>query len=66
MAGEHAWICGAGMVTPVGGQSAQTAASVRGGISVYEESAILNNRFEPMTMALVPEDILPPLNEKLA
>jgi len=66
MAGEHAWICGVGMVTPVGGQTAQTAASVRAGISTYEESAIYNKRFEPMTMALIPDDILPPLEDKLA
>lgn len=66
MAGEYAWICGIGMVTPVGGQTAQTAASVRAGISVYADSAVYNKRFEPMTMALIPEDILPPLSEKLA
>lgn len=65
MTGGHAWICGTGMVTPVGGHSAQTATSVRAGLSVYEVSAICNKNFEPMTMALVPEDILPPLNEKL-
>lgn len=66
MAGQHAWVSGIGLVTAVGGQTAQTAASVRAGISAYEVSAICNKRFEPMTMALVPEDILPPLNEKLA
>lgn len=54
------------MVTAVGGQTAQTATSVRAGLSAYEVSAICNKRFEPMTMALVPEDVLPPLNEKLA
>lgn len=66
MAGEHAWICGIGMVTPVGGQTAQTAASVRAGISVYADSHVCNKRFEPMTMALIPDDILPPLSEELA
>lgn len=65
MAGGHAWICGTGMVTPVGGHSAQTATSIRAGVSVYEVSAIYNKKFEPMTMALIPENILPPLNEKL-
>jgi len=65
MDGEHAWICGIGMVTPVGGHAAQTAASVRAGISVYEESAFFNQRFEPMTLALIPDDILPPLNDEL-
>ena len=66
MAGEYAWICGIGMVTPVGGQTEQTAASVRAGISVYADSHVCNKRFEPITMALVPEDILPPLSEKMA
>jgi 3-oxoacyl-[acyl-carrier-protein] synthase-1 len=66
MAGEHAWICGIGMITPVGGHTAQTAASVRAGISVYADSAVYKKRFEPMTMALIPEDILPPLSKKLA
>ena len=66
MAGEHAWVCGIGMVTAVGGQTAQTAASVRADVSAYEVSAVCNKRFEPMTMALVPDDILPPLNDKLS
>jgi len=66
MAGEYAWVCGLGMVTPVGGNALQTAASVRAGITMYMESDNHNKRFEPMTMALVPDEILPPLNEKLA
>lgn len=62
MADDSAFICGIGLVTAVGGCTAQTAASVRAGISCYEESSIYNKRFAPMTMALVPEDILPPLS----
>jgi len=66
MAGDSAWICGMGMVTPVGDCATQTATSVRAGISRYQESSIYNKRFEPMTMALLPEDALPPLNKELA
>ncbi len=62
---DSAWICGIGMVTPVGDCTAQTATSVRAGISRYQESSIYNKRFEPMTLALLPEDALPPLNEEL-
>lgn len=66
MAGQRAWICAIGMVTPVGGCTGQTAASVRAGISRYQESPVYNKRFEPMTMALVPDDDLPPLADSLA
>jgi len=61
-----AWIVGIGMMTAVGDCAAQTAASVRAGISRYRESSIYNRRFQPMTMALLPEEALPPLNEELA
>ena len=63
---QGAWICGIGMVTAVGTTAAQTASSVRAGVSRYQESSVYNKRFEPMTMALLPEDAIPPLNEKLA
>ena len=62
---EGAWICGLGMVTSVGDCAAQTASSVRAGICRYEESAVYNRRFRPMTLALLPEDALSPLAEEL-
>jgi 3-oxoacyl-[acyl-carrier-protein] synthase-1 len=65
MADECAWVCGVGMMTAVGDSAAQTATSVRAGISRYEESSIYNKRFLPMTMALLPEENLPPLHEEL-
>lgn len=55
-----------GMVTAVGIGSAQTASSVRAGISRYQESAVFNKRFEPMTLALLPDAALPPLHDDLA
>jgi len=66
MAGPGAVVCGVGMATPVGDCAAQTATSVRAGISRYASSSILNRRLEPMTLALLPNDSLPPLVEPLA
>ena len=63
--GQSLWVCGIGMMTAVGDHAAQTAASVRAGISRYSESSVYNKRFVPMTMALLPEENLPPLNEEL-
>jgi 3-oxoacyl-[acyl-carrier-protein] synthase-1 len=62
----NAYIYGIGMVTAVGDSTQMTAASVRAGLSRFEESSIYNKDFNPMTMALLPEDILPPLNEQFA
>ncbi len=59
-------ICGIGMITAIGGNALQTLASFRAGISRYAESPVYNKRFDPMTMALVPEDALPPLNDEVA
>lgn len=58
-------IVGIGMMTPVGDSAAMTTTSVQAGISAYQASSIYNKRFQPMTMALTPEDALPPLHEEL-
>lgn len=54
-----------GMITAVGIGAKQTAASVRAGIARQAESSIYNKQFQPMKMALVPEDALPPLESTL-
>jgi 3-oxoacyl-[acyl-carrier-protein] synthase-1 len=54
------------MMTAVGDTARMTAASVRAGISRFEESPLYNKHNKPMTLALMPEYILPPLNEQLA
>jgi len=59
-------IVAAGMLTPVGANADMTAASVLAGISAYQASDILNRQFNPMTLAMVPEDALPPLDDTLA
>ena len=53
------------MVTPIGIDAIQTAASVGAGISAYQASSSYNKRFNPMTMALVPDEALPPLEKEL-
>ena len=58
-------IVGVGMMTPVGDSAAMTSVSVQAGISAYQASSIYNKRFQPMTMALTPEDALPPLHDEL-
>lgn len=53
------------MLTPIGANAEQTATSVRAGISAYQASSTLNKQLNPMTMALVPEEALTGLNDKL-
>ncbi|RYZ82617.1 MAG: hypothetical protein EOO68_34125 [Moraxellaceae bacterium] len=48
------YIAGMGMVTPVGGNVAMTAAAVNAGVSGYELSKFSNVNKNPVTMALVP------------
>ncbi len=58
-------ICAVGMATAVGDSAAQTASSVQAGISRYQDSPVINRRFEPMVLALIPDDVLPPLHDDL-
>lgn len=53
------------MVTAVGLDAQQTAASVRAGIARFEETSIQDKRFEPFVMAVLPEDVLPPLKHEI-
>jgi 3-oxoacyl-[acyl-carrier-protein] synthase I len=54
-----------GMLTPVGFDTASTNAAIMAGASAYEDSQHHNKNFNPMRMALIPEDALPPLNPEL-
>jgi len=54
------------MITAVGGNVMQTAAAVRAGINAYQASNIYNKQFNPMTLALVPDEALPPLDDEIA
>ena len=60
------YITAMGMMTPVGGGWRQTVTSVRAGISAYRESSIHNKRFQPMTLALFPDELLEPVSEEIA
>jgi len=59
------YVAGVGMVTPVGFDAPSTSAAVRARISAYQESVHINKDRNPMKMALVPEDALPPLHDEL-
>ncbi|MFQ5560024.1 MAG: hypothetical protein ACE5FU_05485 [Nitrospinota bacterium] len=54
-----------GALTPVGIGTAQTAASIRAGITRTSETSIYDKQFNPVVMGLLPEDVLPPLNPSL-
>ncbi|MGH7504384.1 MAG: hypothetical protein ACRELX_01980, partial [Longimicrobiales bacterium] len=62
---RDAVIVGVGMATAVGLSAVETAASVRAGTMRFTETAIMDRRFEPFTLAELPEDGLPPLIEEL-
>jgi 3-oxoacyl-[acyl-carrier-protein] synthase-1 len=53
-------ILGVGVVAPVGLTATQTAASIRAGIARFGETSHRRRDFEPIVMALVPDDVLPP------
>lgn len=59
-------IIGMGMVTAVGLNAAQTAASVRAGTVRFAESSIHDKRFQPFVMSILPDDVFPPLSPELA
>lgn len=59
------YIAGMGMITSIGGSAVTTAAAVRARRKGFRESNVLNKNIEPMKIARVPDDALPPLHEKL-
>lgn len=65
MSGDVA-IIGMGMMTPLGLNAEQTAASVRAGLSAFEESAMMDKAVEPFVIASLPDDVLADLSSELA
>jgi 3-oxoacyl-[acyl-carrier-protein] synthase-1 len=61
----QAVVVGVGMMTAVGLTAAETAASVRAATMRFTETPIRDHRFEPFTLAEVPEDGLPELAEEV-
>lgn len=51
------FVAGMGIVTPVGGNTALTAAAVKAGISAYSASRFMNESRQPIVMASVPLDL---------
>jgi len=50
------YIAGMGMITPVGANTAMTAAAVRAGVSGYQASRHFNQQSQRITMASVPDE----------
>ncbi len=59
------YIAGMGMVTPVGGNTAMTAAAVAARISAYKTSPYFTQQSKPITMAQVPTDIFGELEAEI-
>ena len=49
----------------IGSGTDQVWASARAGIAKIASSHVMDRNFEPISMGLVPEDVLPPLNEEI-
>jgi 3-oxoacyl-[acyl-carrier-protein] synthase-1 len=60
-----AGILGIGMMTAVGVGTLQTATSVRAGVARLAESRIRDRYLDPIVMATLPDDALPPLEASL-
>jgi 3-oxoacyl-[acyl-carrier-protein] synthase-1 len=65
MTGNGTAIVGMGMITAVGLNVAQSAASVRAGTDRFTETSIYDKRFQPFVMSILPDDVLPPLSPEL-
>jgi 3-oxoacyl-[acyl-carrier-protein] synthase-1 len=65
MASSSVAVVGLGMISAVGLSAPEVAASVRAGSMRLTETPIMDKRFQPMTLAEVPENGLPALNESL-
>lgn len=62
---QGAWVHAIGVTTAVGLEAASTAAAVRAGISRHRESPFYTSSGEPMIVAQLADETLPPLAEAL-
>jgi 3-oxoacyl-[acyl-carrier-protein] synthase I len=58
-------VVGTGMMSAAGLTAAETCASVRAGTMRFVETDLYDKRFEPFTLATVPEEGLPPVTDLL-
>jgi 3-oxoacyl-[acyl-carrier-protein] synthase-1 len=61
MSAAETFVCGIGAVTAVGDSAEQTYASVKAGVSRYQQTEYCNAELENIVMAMLPDDALPPL-----
>jgi len=62
---DKLYIAATGMITPVGLNTEMTVASVKAGVSGYQDSVYFNKKDKPMKAAWVPDDALPTLDSEL-
>ena len=60
------YLAGTGIMSCVGETSEQSLAAIKAGISTYAESTVLGGNHSYLTMALIPEEAMPPLEGPLA
>lgn len=65
MASDEIFIVGVGMTTAVGLSAAETAASVRAGTMRFTPIPWLDGRLDPFTLAHLPDDLLPPISDRV-
>ncbi|MCG8314935.1 MAG: hypothetical protein MI976_17130 [Pseudomonadales bacterium] len=58
-------VIGVGMISAVGLNALQTYASVKAGISRFAETSIYDKNYNPFVMSLLPDDVLPPLEQAI-
>lgn len=59
------YIAGMGMITPVGANTAMTAASVNAGVSAYTETEYYEESGKPITMASVPNSVFDEIDAEI-
>src|SRR5262249_47258979 len=62
---EDVVVVSVGMMTSVGLSAAETAASVRAGTMRFTATPLMDMAFQPFTLAVVPDDGLPDLDDAL-
>lgn len=60
------YVTAIGMITSLGFDAASTAAAVRAGSNGYSESDYYNRDFQPMKVANIQDDALPPLHDDIS
>ena len=62
---DRLYITAIGMITPIGFNAEMTYASFNAGISAFSDSPYFNQQYMPIKMALIPQDALPAIDDKM-